>query len=414
MNSVYKPRLLTATVETRLRRFPVVIVTGARQTGKSVLVKDLVGGPARSMLTLDDLDTLERVRREPEAMAAGIGRASIDGIQRNPEFLLAIKRAVDRRRTPGRFLISGSANLALMRRVSESLAGKAVYLVLHPMTVAERAGAGTAGRWSELVRKPAGLRGEYEPLADLDRILLRGGFPTSALAGRAFDARAWFEEYMLTYLERDLRELSAIDNLPDFRRLMRIAALRSGSLLNQSEIGRDAGLPQATAHRYLGLAKTSHLLNLLPPYSVNRTRRLVKTPKVFYADTGLAAHLAGIESPADLDRSGLRGALLETLVLGDLLAWRETVTPRPEILFWRTAAGEEVDFVVEWKGLLTPVEVKCSARVRPDDVRHLKTFLAEYGHASTDAVVLYQGDQCGPVADRVWAVPLPAALGVTP
>jgi len=216
-----------------------------------------------------------------------------------------------------------------------------------------------------------------------------------------------------TYLERDLQTLSSIENLVDFRRLMRIAALRSGSLINQSQIARDAGLAQPTAHRYLNLLETSYLLHRLPAYAVNRTKRVIKAPRLFFSDTGLAAYLAGIETLADLERAGLPGALLETLIFSDLLAWCETLAPRPEILYWRTVSGAEVDFVIERAGKVVPMEVKASGRVRAADIQHLRLFLDEYKKAAPHAVLLHTGQRCEQLAERIWAVPLATALGVS-
>jgi len=208
--------------------------------------------------------------------------------------------------------------------------------------------------------------------------------------------------------------LSAIGNLVDFRRLMRIVALRSATLVNQSEMARDAGLSQPTTHRYLNLLETSYLLHRLPAYAVNRTKRLIKAPRLFLCDTGLAAHLAGVEAVADMEHARLKGALLETLVLSNLLAWREGVTPKPEILYWRLASGAEVDFVIERAGKVVPVEVKATGRPRTSDIKHLRLFLDEYGKAAPHGVLLHRGDRAECIAERIWAVPLSAAFGLSP
>jgi len=195
----------------------------------------------------------------------------------------------------------------------------------------------------------------------------RGGYPTPAHAlATPADRRLWFAGYTQTYLERDLRGLSEVSSLADFRRLMRAVCLRVGNLANQAEIGRDCGLPQPTTHRHLALMETSYQLVRLPAYAVNRTKRLIKAPKVFWSDTGLAMFLAGETEP--------RGAHLENLVLTDLLVWRASELDAPEILYWRTAVGDEIDFVVEWQGRLLPIEVKSASRPRLADARGLQTF----------------------------------------
>ncbi len=381
---------------------PVVVVTGARQTGKSTLARYLVPGP-RSYRSLDDLDVLDAARRDPEVLVGGSEPVTLDEVQRAPELLLAVKRAVDREPRAGRFLLTGSANLLLMRRVSESLAGRATYLTLWPMTRREQLGLGACGRWEDLLRTPERewldlLReGEAEP-ADWKALARRGGFPTPALHMKsALDRRIWFDGYVRTYLERDLQDLAAISALPDFRRLMRAACLRLGQLLNQTELARDVGLSQPTVHRWLNLLETSYLALRLPAYARSRTKRLVKSPKLYWADTGLALHLAGLEEPA--------GAHLENLVLTDLVAWRDARLERAEIYYWRTATGQEVDFVIEAGGQLLPVEVKASARPRLPDATGLRLFRAEYGDQARAGLLLHTGHMLEWLAPDVLAAP---------
>ncbi len=407
------PRYLTSHVVWALKTFPVVVLTGARQTGKSTLIRELLPGSAREYRTLDDIDVLERAEHEPEALLSTKQPLAIDEIQRSPDLLLAIKRAVDRDRRPGRFLLSGSANLALAGQVSETLAGRAIYLTLHPFTIAERAGHGHTGPWESLLTDPSHLEGHHPAFHDPWSHLLSGGFPVAALAPDPASRRAWLDGYVRTYLERDLQALSAIEHLVDFRRLMRIAALRSGALVNQSEMARDAGLSQPTAHRYLNLLEASYLLHRLPAYAVNKTKRLVKSPKLYLCDTGLASHLAGAETEEGLASSALGGALLETMVLGDLLAWREAATPRPEVLYWRVTTGAEVDFILERRGRVVPIEVKTASRPRRADVQHLRLFLDEYGKNAPHGVLLHTGERAEPLADRIWGIPLSAALGIS-
>jgi len=354
------PRLVGSALADRLAVMPAVVVTGARQTGKSTLAEQLVAGDRRYR-TLDDFDVLAAARRDPEALVGGREPITLDEVQREPSLLSAVKRAIDRNRTAGRFLLTGSANLLLMRQVSESLAGRASYLTLWPLTRREQLGLGSAGRWEELLETPD--EGWRDLLADGDghredwrALAQRGGFPTPAIElSNPAERAIWFDGYVRTYLERDLQDLATISSLPDFRRLMQAACLRLGQLLNQTELGRDVALPQPTVHRWLNLLETSYLLVRLPAYAVNRTKRLVKSPRVFWGDTGVALHL-GATAPA--------GAHLENLVLHDLLAWRDAQVDRVELAYWRTTIGEEVDFVIEVGGTLLPIEVKATSKPR--------------------------------------------------
>ena len=207
----------------------------------------------------------------------------------------------------------------------------------------------------------------------------------------------WFDGYVRTYLERDLQALSSISALPDFRRLMRAACLRMGQLVNQTDLGRDVALPQPTVHRYLNLLETSYLLVRLPAYAVNRTKRLIKSPKLYCGDTGVAMHLAQETEP--------RGAHLENLVLQDLLAWRDSGIGQVELFYWRTSIGEEVDFVVETAGSLLPIELKTTRRPQLRDAAHLRTFRSEYGERSRPGILLHDGELLDWMTPDALAVP---------
>lgn len=396
------PRLVGGSLEERLRVMPAVVVTGARQTGKSTLAQELSLGKRR-YLSLDDLDAVDAARRDPHALVGGTQPLTLDEVQREPDLLHAVKHAIDRKRRPGQFLLTGSANLLLMRRVSESLAGRASYLTLWPMTRREQRGLGRCGAWDELLEAPEDrwldlLSAQPDDTEDWRALARRGGFPTPAVHMQTARERTiWFDGYVRTYLERDLQELSSISGLPDFRRLMRAASLRIGQLVNQTELGRDVALSQPTVHRYLNLLETSYQLVRLQPYAVNRTKRLIKSPKLYWADTGVALHLSETAEP--------NGAHLENLVLNDLLAWRDARLDRAEVLYWRTAVGEEVDFVVEAGGRLLPIEVKAAGRPRLADVVHLRAFRAEYGKRARAGLLLHSGSITEWLAPDVLAAP---------
>lgn len=395
------PRLVSGALAERLAVMPAVVVTGARQTGKSTLAEQLVGGERRYR-TLDDFDVRDAARRDPEALVGGNEPVTLDEVQREPDLLSAVKRAIDRQRRPGRFLLTGSANLLLMRQVSESLAGRASYLTLWPMTRREQLGLGCAGLWEELLASPD--QGWRDLLTDGDAhdedwraLARRGGFPTAAIElTRPAERAIWFDGYVRTYLERDLQDLATISSLPDFRRLMQAACLRLGQLLNQTELGRDVALPQPTVHRWLNLLETSYQLVRLPAYAVNRTKRLIKAPKLFWGDTGIALHLAGTEP---------QGAHLENLVLHDLLAWRDARVARAELGYWRTTIGEEVDFVIEAENKLLPIDVKATASPRLADCVHLRSFRAEYGSKARSGLLLHTGSSVEWLSPDVLAAP---------
>jgi len=381
---------------------PAVVVSGARQTGKSTLVGGILNRPERLYLTLDDLDVLGQARTAPDDLAARAPRVTLGEVQRAPDLLLAVKRAIDADRRAGRFVLTGSANLLLMRQVSDTLAGRASYLTLWPMTRREQLGLGACGIWDDLLVADDADWHDVVSAQKLERedwqsFARRGGYPVPALQLRsAEDRRTWFAGYTQTYLERDLQDLSAVASLPDLRRVMRAVCLRLGQLANQAELGRDVAVPQPTVHRWLNLLEASYQLVRVPAYASNRTKRLIKTPKMYWADTGLALHLSG-EEPG--------GPHLENLVLGDLLAWRDARSQRAEVLYWRTAAGEEVDFVIEAGGTVVPIEVKATSRPRVADARHLASFREEYRGRCRSALLLHTGDRVEWLAPGILAAP---------
>ncbi|MGH8228675.1 MAG: ATP-binding protein [Steroidobacteraceae bacterium] len=399
------PRAAAPAIAHALRASPVVVVLGARQTGKTTLVRSLPPLAGRPYLTLDDFDLRMQAAADPEAVVDRAPALVIDEVQRARDLLIAVKRAVDRdqRRTIGRFVLTGSANLLMMQQIGETLAGRAVYVTLWPFTRRERLGLGRTGIWSEILAAPSAewrqiIDAHAGPQEDWREIVRLGGFPVPAHEMSDDDARAsWFSGYVQTYLERDLQALRAVENLADFRRLMRAACLRIGGLLNQAELGRDVGISQPQVHRFLSLMETSFQAIRLPAYAVNRTKRLIKAPKLYWCDTALALHLAAEAEP--------RGAHLENLVLTDLLAWRDTQARRPEVLYWRTASGEEVDFVIETPARTLPVEVKTATRLAPADARGLDVFLEEYASSSDGGLLLYGGSETFPITRRVLAVP---------
>ena len=399
------PRAAAGLLTRALRVSPVVVVMGARQTGKSTLVQSAPFGTDRVYLTLDDPGTHERARFAADDLVRSAPLLTLDEVQREPDLLLAVKRAVDgdRPRRPGRFILTGSANLLLMQRISESLAGRATYVNLWPFSRRERLGEGRPGMWSDFLAFPSN---EWPDLIDANdagledwRVAVgRSGYPTPALELTGDDDQAlWFDGYVRTYLERDLQSLSVVDNLVDFRRLMRVASQRLGGLVNQAGIGRDLALPRTTAQRYLNLLETSFQTLRLPAYAVNRTKRLVKSPKLYWADPALALWLGGMAEPT--------GEHLENLILMDLLIWRDCQTPAPEILYWRTTTDREVDFVVESKDRLLAIEVKASATPRIRDIAGLRLFQAEYADRFAGGLLLHTGDVTQWLAEGILAVP---------
>jgi predicted AAA+ superfamily ATPase len=411
--SLFRPRIQAPVLERLLAKHPVVVLHGARQTGKTTLARAHPTGDDRTYRTLDNLETLQVAHEDPRALL-GADRLTLDEVQRHPEVLSAIKIDVDQDRRPGRFLLTGSANLLLMQTVSESLAGRAVYLPLPPLTWAE-VEQRSFGRALDAALEAASIEHLLAsfPKAPLTRslgqALFAGGFPPSALSeDRAFRSE-WLDGYVQTYLERDLRQLSAVDSLPEFRRLMQIAASRNGALLNVTSLANDAGLPPTTARRYLNLLEVSFQIHRLPAYAVNRGKRLIKSPKLIWSDAGLSAHLTGFLTEEDLTGSREWGSWVEAWVGQHLWTYASLKSPRPSLCHWRTADGLEVDFVLEHGRRLLPIEVKTTTRPGLRDAKGMRVFLERHPEAPF-GILACECAAPAVVASNILAVPISGLL----
>lgn len=398
----YLSREIVPRIERALRQLPVVVLSGLRQTGKSTLLQNeasLCRG--HTYRTLDDFATLATARANPEALLET--PAILDEVQRCPELLVAIKKSIDEQRRPGRYILSGSANLALLGHVSETLAGRACYLTLHPMTRREL--RGTIGHQPFLARfldSPALPSGKGEAVTE--REVLTGGLPPACL-GPPDEIAEWFRGYVQTYVERDVRQLSQIADLVMFRTLAQLAALRTGQVLVISTLARDAKLNAVTAGRYLNLLETSFLIRRLPPFLKNRSTRLVKSPKLHFTDSGLAAHMAGISSIEPGHDDMLRGALFETYVVQNVAALVEACLPDAQLAYWHEQGRHEVDLVIEVGRKVLAIEVKAATRWSESDLSGLEAFL-ERTPACVAAVLAHNGRHGARLADRLWAIPI--------
>jgi len=409
-NGLYHPREIAGLVGKALRSLPVVVITGMRQTGKTTFLQQDPLFSGRRFLSLDDFATLEAARNDPEALVGGSEPVTIDEAQMSPALLTAVKQAVDRKRVPGRFVLSGSANFSLLRGVSESLAGRALYLNLLPFTRRERLGRLRNEPWLARLLEP---RDGVDPLAAgppdgvspvRDDEILDGGMPPVAL-GEAASRELWFLGYEQTYLERDVRALSQVADLVTFRNLLHLAVLRNGQVLNQSELARDAKLPTTTVSRYLGLLEASFVLRRLAPHLKSRTTRLIKSPKLFVSDSGLAAYLASVTELAATSGEPQRGPLHETWVLQNLAGITSVRWPRAEITYWSVQGRHEVDFVVTLGRRSVAVEVKAGSRFGQRDLAGLRAFLAKSRDDSV-GVLAYNGSEAVSLGEGLYAIPL--------
>ncbi len=403
MNNYHK-RWLGDKLRSALKALPAVVLTGARQTGKTTLAQTVE--PHRAFITLDDVGVMGQAEQDPESLLVQ-RPVTLDEVQRVPELLLAVKRLVDRKRQAGDFLLTGSANLLLMHRGSESLAGRAVYLELPPFCPTEWfQRPDVLNPIDSLFANKFDYRDWPQEKGDWQPWLLSGGFPPALLAETDEGRQFWFSGYVRSYLERDLRQLSAVSNLPDFHRLMALAANRTGRILNQSDLARDAALSQPTCHRYLNLLETGCLITRLSPYATNPTTSLVKGKKLLWNDCGLAAWLAGIRTPAALAQRLDTGFWLEQTIFQTLQTWRSLDMAGRRIYYWRDRSGHEADFVLEQDGALVALELKASRQVSPSDAAGIAAFRTGLGKGGRFkcGAVLHAGD-ARPMGEDLYALP---------
>ena len=388
---------------------PVVLLNGARQTGKTTLAQALAAGSGAQYFTFDDFATLALAAGDPSGFIRNLtGPVVLDEIQKAPNLFPAIKLAVDKDRQPGRFLLTGSANVLTLPRLSESLAGRMEVIPLYPFSAGELAGA-AEGFLARLFAGTIATSKRASAGGDIAARLTRGGYP-EATQREAEDRRgAWFASYISTILQRDVRDLARVDALHTLPNLLKLLAARASGLLNLADVGRDAGLPHTTLTRYLALLETVFLVHRLPAWSHNLGQRLVKAPKLHLVDSGLACHLLGADARRLSEDRPLMGRLLESYVVGELRKQVSWADSRTALYFFRTATGLEVDVVLEQPdGSVAGIEVKASASVGASDFAALKTLRNQLGQLFRAGVVLYLGDQVVPFGDKLWLVPLPA------
>jgi len=400
-----RPRWFAKNLESALKVLPVTVVTGARQTGKTTLAKSL--SPSRAYFTLDDVGVLDQAERQPDSLLRS-RPVTLDEVQRTPPLLLAVKRAVDEERHAGDFLLTGSANLLLMHRVADTLAGRAIYLELPPFCPAEWQQRKTALQPLDRLFAPDfDIREWPAETGDWPAWLLRGGYPPALAIASDSDRSLWFSAYIQTYLERDLRQLSAVSSLPDFQRVMALAAHRTGRLLNQADVARDAALTHPTTHRYLNLLETGCLVTRIRPYATNPNVALVKTPKLLWTDCGLAAALAGIKTPAEATARPDSGFWLEQALYQTLQTWRALDPLQRRLHFWRDRPGHEVDFILEQNGKLVALEIKSGSTVTSSDASGIRAFRDSLNKTQilVRSVVLHAGREGRPLDTGILALP---------
>lgn len=407
--SLLFPRFARSRIELALSDTPVVLLHGPRQCGKTTLARSFETA-GRPYFTLDDDTVLSAARSDPAAFLRGLDGAILDEVQRAPELLRHLKLLIDRDRRPGRFLLTGSANLLAMPQIADSLAGRMEVVPLLPLSPNET--LGEPPRFLEFAFEGGLPWPPAATLPALPSLVLAGGYPEMRRRERPERRRAWARDYVQAIIQRDIRDVADIARLDIMPTLLRALAAHSGQLTNFLQIGGALGLDDKTIRRYVSVLEQVFLVRRLEPWHRNDLKRLVKTPKLQFLDAGLLAALQGVTEARLIPDRTRFGPLLETFVFAELLkqaGWNED---RPSMSFFRTRDGEEVDFVLERDdGTVVGIEVKAAATVTAADFKGMRQLQEQVGESLRIGLVLYDGDLTVPFGERLWAAPLACLFG---
>ncbi len=409
----FLPRALARTIRKAMRSFPAIVVTGPRQSGKTTLLRE-IGRETHAFVSLEAPDVRIRAKEDPRAfLERHPPPVIIDEIQYVPELLSYIKTRIDERRRPGQWLLTGSQSFVLMQGISQSLAGRAAVLSLLPFSLSERMGRGDETRdvpgWLSRQGRPSppAAASKSGALAD---ILLRGFYPEIASRPEV-DRQLWCASYISTYLERDVRNLAQIGDFASFERFVRLCAIRTGQILNLSDLARETGVSVPTARRWLSVLETGYQVYLLPPFYRNLGKRLVKSPKLYFGDTGLSTYLLGLHGREALLDSPSFGPVFETFVVTDALKRFRHSGQLPSLYYLRTRDGLEADLVVEMGQKLHLFEIKAAMTILPRHASSLVRLKGDLGTQVAGAYVISAGDEDFPLGNGVMNVGWRNALG---
>lgn len=365
------PREAEKILHEHLKGFPIATITGPRQAGKTTLAREIFS--EKPYFSLEDPDVRQLAQDDPRAFLSRLtDGAVLDEVQRAPDILSYLQTHVDKSGRMGAFLLTGSQNFGLMSGITQSLAGRTAFVELLPFSV------------SELDREGAAP-------SDLDTMLFTGGYPP--IYDRDLAPGAWFPAYVTAYVERDVRQLLKVQDLDTFQRFVRLCAGRSGQLLNLSSLATDCGITHNTAKAWISTLEASYLLFRLRPHRANFNKRLIKTPKLYFYDTGLLCWLLGIQEAGQLATHPLRGSIFETFVVSELMKCRANQQPNVNLYFWRDSNGNEVDLLVDVAGRLLPIEIKSGQTLNRDFFTGLERWLTLAGDTAFSPTLIYGGTE---------------------
>lgn len=375
---MYRTRLLEKTINDSARAFPAIVITGPRQSGKSTLIRHLFNGKKASFINLDNPEYRALLQDDPGGYLESVQKpVVIDEIQYMPELLSYVKILIDKDRTPGSFFITGSQQFQVMKNVSESLAGRAAILSL-----------------------PTFQMQENKPVNRIEDFLLRSTYPEPALNTK-INTNIWYSSYLQTYLERDVRSILNVHNLRDFEQFIRLLAARAAQELNYSSLSRQLGISIQSIKRWISVLEASYIIFLLPPFFKNYGKRIIKAPKLYFYDTALINHLIGITEPNMLLNGPMAGALFENAVVSEIIKLKYATGIKPELYYWRSQSGIEVDLILPHQGKFVPCEIKLTSSIKPGHCKNVQYWLKQSGQQDVKANLISNCNKTVPLPQEI-------------
>ena len=398
----YLKRSVRKDIENYLNYFPVLLISGARQVGKSTLALHL---NIENYITLDDINIYQMAKNDPKGFIEHLQKpVIIDEVQRLPQLMITIKEYVDKDRFNGEFVLTGSASLAGFKDISDSLAGRIGIIELYPLSLKEK--YGHKGNTIDTLSQDLDtfLLKQYDNSSIVQNII-DGGYPEILKIDNPKAKYLWFSSYIRTYIESDAKELANIRNMDKFMNMYRLCMLRSGNIFNQNELQKECGLDNKTFSSYFSVLEHTYQIQKLQPFFKNELKRLVKSPKIFAIDTGVLCHLLRITSKEEYEVSHYKGDILETFVYAELLKANTYANSKTSLSYYRTSDKKEIDFILEFSNGIVAIEVKASKSVSKSDFKHMYHLAKEIPDTFSKGIVLYNGESFLKIDKDMYAVP---------
>jgi len=397
----YLKRAIREELEEYLKYFPVLLISGARQVGKSTLALHL---GIENYITLDDINIYEMAKNDPKGFIENLQKpVIIDEAQRLPQLMITIKEHIDKERVNGEFVLTGSASLQGFKNISDSLAGRIGIVELYPLSLKEK-----SQKSENIIDIFANALDGYilkKYPTDMAQHLLDGGYPEILKIDSQKAKYLWFSSYIRTYIESDARELANIRNLDKFVKMYRLCMIRSGNMFNKNELQKEAGLDNRTFDSYFAVMEHTYQIQKLQPFFKNQLKRLIKTPKIYATDTGILNHLLQIRSKEEFENSHYKGDVVETFVYDELLKANSSATQKVGLFYYRTSDKKEIDFILDYGQKVVAIEIKSSKSVSKSDFKHIYHLQKEIPTLFDKGIVLYGGESFLRLDEKMYAVP---------